>query len=505
MYLTLSIPLAQESSPTSTENIKVKSGLLRGISDAGLTIYKGIPYAAAPVGELRWRPPQRPAAWSDTFTADAFGPSCPQIAPPYRPVPLGDISEDCLTLNIWTPATSNSQPLPVMVWIHGGSYTSGAGTWPTYDGTFFAQNGIVLVTINYRLGHLGFFAHPALSKAQSDEPLGNYGLLDQIAALEWVQRNIAAFGGDPNNVTIFGESAGGGSVNFLMVSPAAKGLFHGAISQSGISGMMIDRHLTESRGGKPSMEAFGQDVAARLGIEDGPDTVARLRALSIDQLLSVDHPPELRTGPAVDGDIVPDSVGLLFARGMQLNVPYIAGSNSWEGALAMGDRSALPDFFGGNDMSTIESIYRQMEEPDLKQAWYGDITFLGPARYLVTQMKNVTAPSYFYHFSYLTESQRGKFPGVRHGGELAYVFGTLPNSEGGAPARDVEMSRSINAYWVAFAKTGNPNGDDRPIWPIYTRDKNAHLEFSDTIESRRHLFKERLDFHERQYEILIID
>jgi len=500
VYLTPSISLAQESSPINTETINVESGLLRGINDAGLTIYKGIPYAAPPVGELRWRPPQRPATWSGTLAADTFGPSCPQVAPSYRPVPLGEINEDCLTLNIWAPAASDSYPLPVMVWIHGGSYTTGAGTWPTYDGSAFAQNGVVLVTINYRLGHLGFFAHPALSEAQAGEPLGNYGLLDQIAALEWVKRNISAFGGDPNRVTIFGESAGGGSVNFLMISPAAKGLFHRAISQSGISGMMIDRHLSENRDNKLSMEAHGQEVAVTLGIEDGPNLVTKLRALSIDELLSVEHPSGLRTGPAVDGDTVPDSVGILFAEGRQRNVPFIAGGNSWEGALAMGERSSLPDFFGDNDMSTVESIYGQMQESDLKQAWYGDQIFLGPARYLVTQMKNVTAPSYYYHFSYLTESQRGKFPGVRHGGELAYVFGSLPNPEGGAPVRDVEMSRMINSYWAAFAKTGDPNGDDRPIWSIYNRTENTHLEFADTVETRRYLLKERLDFHESQYE-----
>ena len=172
--MTPSISLAQESSSISTETINVESGLLRGINDAGLTIYKGIPYAAPPVGELRWRAPQQPANWSDTLAADTFGPSCPQVAPSYRSVPLGEISEDCLTLNIWAPAANDSDPLPVMVWIHGGSYTSGAGTWPTYDGSVFAQNGVVLVTINYRLGHLGFFAHPALSETQAGEPLGNY-------------------------------------------------------------------------------------------------------------------------------------------------------------------------------------------------------------------------------------------------------------------------------------------------------------------------------------------
>ncbi len=476
--------------------VSTASGTVIGQIEEGIAAYKGIPFAAPPVGALRWRPPQPVPGWSDALVADRFGPSCPQTQPPWRTDPLGPTSEDCLTLNIYAP-TVKARNLPVMVWIHGGGYTGGSGSWPTFDGTKLAQDGVVVVTINYRLGRLGFFAHSALSTAQEGEPLGNYGLLDQIAALQWVQENIAGFGGNPRNVTIFGESAGGGSVNFLMVSPLAADLFHRAISQSGGGGLSIDRHLTEKRGELPSMEAEGDAVARAFGIDDGSGVVARLRRLTADQLLSLPYPSFNRTGPAVDGTVIPDSVGILFRTGLQHDVPFLAGFNSWEGALvASGQQKVLE----GRDRSELEVVYGQMSEEALGEAWFADTVFVGPTRYLATHMAHVSSPAFLYYFTFLPEAQRGKLPGVRHGGELPYVFGTLGSGRAEVTQAEIEMSDLVRKYWVQFAKSGDPNGTGRPKWPKYSRERDQLLDFGIEVAVREQLFKARLDYHESEFE-----
>ncbi len=507
LFLTLmtSVALIEIAHSASNLNtaavVRTDSGLVRGVVGQGIVSYKGIPYVAPPIGELRWRPPQPTEAWSGIYEADAFGPICPQRGSLFPPLPIGETSEDCLTLNVWAPAGEAEGSAPVMVWIHGGGYRRGLGSSPLYDGTKLAEQGVVVVTFNYRLGRLGFFTHPSLSIAQADELLGNYGFMDQIAVLEWVQRNIGAFGGDPDNVTIFGESAGGGSVNFLMISPQAKGLFHRAIAQSAGNGMAVDQHLTETRGRARSLEEIGKEFAANLGVKEDGDLIANLRALSVDQVMSETPQGGALSGPVVDGNLIPDSIALLFSQGKQHDVPYLAGGNSWEGAIVAQSPGAYDSFFHGRDMTEIEALYGKRTQTDMVQAWFGDATFLSPARYLVTEMANVSSASYLYHFSYVTGSQRTNMPGVPHGGEIAYVFGTLPTMTDQVTDRDIALSKLVSAYWVQFARTGDANGGGRPKWPAYSREQDVLLEFGDNILLHANLLKQRLDFHEYEYKM----
>ncbi len=315
------------------DTVKVAQGALHGATAGSVTSFKGVPFAAAPVGELRWKPPAPAARWSGVREATAFGPACMQMGRA-RAGGTQNQSEDCLLLNVWTPATAKpGAKLPVMVWIHGGAFIQGTASSTFYDGTHFAERGVVLVNVNYRLGRLGFFAHPALSAEAAGGPLGSYGLMDNIAALKWVKANIAQFGGDPGNVTIFGESAGGILVNFLMAAPDARGLFHKAISQSGFGrseGMPI-------RGDAPrTAEKQGLTYAASVGITDtGPAAAKALRALTAQQLsapVSGLGDPAI-PGPIVDGVLMKEGPASAFRAGREAKVPYITGGNSFEASL----------------------------------------------------------------------------------------------------------------------------------------------------------------------------
>jgi para-nitrobenzyl esterase len=284
-----------------------------------------------------------------------------------------------------------------------------------------------------------------------------------------------------------------------MVTPATNGLFHRAIAQSAGNGMAVDQHLSVTRGRTRSLEEIGKEFAANLGVKENSDLIENLRALSVDQVTSETPLGGMLSGPVVDGDLIPDSVALLFAQGKQHDVPYLAGGNSWEGAIVAGSSGAYNSFFRGRDMAEIEALYGERTQTELVEAWFGDATFLSPVRYLVTEMANVSSPSYLYHFSFVTESQRGDVPGVPHGGEIAYVFGTLPTMIDQITDRDVELSKLVSAYWVQFAKTGDPNGGGRLAWPVYSRGHDELLEFGDDISLHRNLLKQRLDFHENSY------
>ena len=319
------------SALTANDTVRVEGGLISGSVDDGVRSYKGIPFAAPPVGELRWKAPQPVAAWEGVRECNDFGPDCPQAPYPqsslYYSAPRKQ-SEDCLYLNVWTAAKA-AEKRPVMVWIHGGALTRGSGATRAYDGTALAKKGVVLVTINYRLGPLGYLAHPELTAESPNRSSGNYGALDQIAALKWVQKNIAAFGGDPGRVTIFGESAGSWSVNALVASPLARGLFHRAIGQSGGSfGPMT--YLKEDREGRPSAEKIGEAFAKAAGA----DSIKALRAQPAEKIVEVfNSDPEgrkFRTQPNVDGWALPDEIRNIFAQGKQNEVPVIVGSNANE-------------------------------------------------------------------------------------------------------------------------------------------------------------------------------
>ena len=505
----------------SQPSVEIAQGRLTGLSGGGVHQFRGIPYAAPPVGGLRWRSPQPPASWPGTRDATAFGAACPQeLRPGYSLEALRDLpmQEDCLYLNVWTPDTAPAQPLPVMVWILPGSFLMGDGSMPRYESSALARQGVVAVTFNYRLGILGQFAHPALRRTQPEEPLGNYHLMDQVAALAWVRDNIAAFGGDPDNVTIFGMSAGGVSVNYHLASPVSAGLFHKAISQS--SGVRIgrDRHISEDQPGLPSLETEGGMIAGKLGV-DGSDTevLESLRSLTMEQVLEFQRNNTLGIGgslnPIIDGRLVTGNLGEIFRNGQQALVPYLTGATSWEGSLLGWAPSAEP-ILGALQVSReqADALY---DEPDwrlLNNKLYADF-FLESQRHLATLHAAAGQPTWVYFFSRLLDAHREDFPGAAHGAETNYVFQTLGSLSGTAgPGRrglfgyrvsdnDLEYARQLSAYWVQFARTGDPNGGGRPGWPVVTPGNDLLLDFAqhgpvvlrDFRPERRDFFRAHFD------------
>jgi len=491
--------------------VRIEHGVLRGSAENGLEIFRGVPYAAPPVGALRWRAPQPVAEWRDIKQATRFGAECPQpVDRDESPGPYMD--EDCLTLNVWAPTGVSGRPRPVMVWIHGGSFKHGAGSRPSYDGAQLARQGIVVVTINYRLGHLGIFAHPQLSRIKTGEPLGNYAIMDQIAALEWVRRNIARFGGDADTVTVFGYSAGGKSVLTLMVSPYAKGLFHRAIAQSG-GGRIgeVPQHLAKTVPGNPSLESEGEGMARYFNIETSNDVVAALRDLAADDIVDYAnrHGPRGTRSPVVDGNIVPAGIVRLFEQGRQHDVPMMIGANSWEGSILSARsvaaiRQSNQRLLGNQDPEQLRELYGDVDiDTIISGPWFRDWAFLTSARYLSRQMRRVSSPAYLYLFDYVAESLKPKVPGAAHGSEVGYVFETLAHPEAGVSVgavteRDTQVAEAVSAYWVAFAKTGNPNSPGLPDWARYGLESDGLLYIGDPIETRHAYAKESLDYHERR-------
>ncbi|MBL8265943.1 carboxylesterase/lipase family protein [Steroidobacter sp.] len=460
---------------TKPEQARIDSGELAGVVADDIVSFKGIPYAAPPVGKLRWRAPQPVAAWRGVRKADQVGALCSQkinttdngVGPP-------PASEDCLTLNVFAPTVRPKQLLPVMFWIHGGGFVNGSGTAALYDGTELAKQGVVVVTINYRLGRLGFFAHPALVKEAPKELQGNYALLDQIAALHWVKRNIAAFGGDAGNVTIFGESAGGAAVNALMIAPPARGLFHKAISQSGLGRdrrLFLDRKAPD---GRASALEEGAKFAAKLGVANGD--LAALRALSAETIVNATE-QFAETNPIIDGKLLLENVDVAFAAGRQAPVPYLAGSNALEFAFyseslpgALGEAMRFP----AEQRAQLVSAYGG--EDNFKANVLSDVLFTEAARELTRLHAKAKHPAYLYRFSVLSEHAPPTVKATPHAQERQHVFKTLETSPWKTDANDERAANLISAYWVAFAKTGNPNGGGRPEWPLASGD-NRVFEF----------------------------
>jgi len=481
--------------------VRVESGELQGVVADGVESFKGIPFAAPPVGDLRWRPPQPPARWTGGRQAAEFGADCMQgrFGPPpsaatgtTAPVP----SEDCLFLNVWRPAAATARNLPVMVWIYGGGFVGGSSASPNTSGIGFAKQGIVLVAMNYRVGRFAFFAHPALSRERPDENKGNYAYMDQVAALQWVKRNIAAFGGHPDNVTIFGFSAGGVSVHSMLASPQARGLFHKAIAQSGGSRDSVLTARPMSKDGVDpnypvSAETIGMQFAKSMGIE-GTDqnALAKLRSLSAEQVLRGapaqpgTNAPSYETTPILDGKLITETAESAYKVRRQPRVPLLAGSNSADTAGNRIKAATKDEFFArfGKWSEQARAAYDPDGSTDvatLVSRANDDFGQAEPARFAANAFAANGSPAYLYRFSYVQSALREKLrAGTPHGGEISYVFGTLAAGRGVTPsAEDLAVSRMAQSYWVNFARNGDPNGAGLPIWPRDDSKKDVIFEF----------------------------
>jgi para-nitrobenzyl esterase len=470
--------------------------------------YKGVPFAAPPVGELRWKPPQPIQPWAGIRACTKIGAFCPQPKQIAFTHEDGQQSEDCLYLNVWTPAKDEHAKLPVMFWIHGGGYTTGSGGLKAYDGEILSRCGVVVVTINYRLGPFGFFAHPLLTKESEHGSSGNYGMLDQIFALQWVQKNIMAFGGDPNCVMIFGESAGSASVSRLMVTPLAKGLFHRALGQSG-GPIGQNRLLKESKGRTESAEAMGERLSKALSCETAPDALAALRGKTPEEILKAADPAQglfgkgMKFGPVVDGWVLPDDPGRMWEQGKQHPVPFLTGSNADEGTIflrqlpikrVLGYRLILRTMYGTH-ADELFKLFPAEKDEDVPEALNKLTTvsaFAYAAREMVRSMEKIKQPSGLYRFSRVPETAKGRSLGAFHGLEIAYTFGNV-RPEFVLDETDRKLSETMRAYWVNFAKTGNPNGEGLPDWPIYCAEKDQYLELGDTVEAKVGLYREACD------------
>ncbi len=528
--------------------VKLDTGMVSGVQgkNAEVREFKGIPYAAPPVGDLRWKPPQPAAKWEGVRAGDQFGNSCMQggggggrgrggakggpapaatgAAPGGTPggpgggapggAPRGGAargpagpanSEDCLFLNVWTAAKSASEKRPVMVWLHPGGYTSGSGSAAGTDGENLAMKGAVLVTINYRLGIFGFFAHPELTQESPHHASGNYAFLDQQAALQWVQRNIGGFGGDPRRVLVFGDSAGSTSIGNLVVSPLSKGLFQRALGESGAWLGLGIAPVTKLA----AAEQAGVRTAEGLGAK----SLGELRAKSAAEVLAAGG----RTGPVIDGWFLPDDPANIYAQGKQNDVPLLLGSNKDEATFFQGPTTAamftqsskmrygdLADAFfkiytaGSDDEATVSSF-----------AAFRDQLGFVMRNWAASQVRTGKSKAYVYYFTHEPPMAGGNPPpsdvvtarqqGATHGAEAAYVF---ENLQGNRPWTDLDrkLSDTISSYWVNFAANGDPNGKGLPVWPAFDEKKNQRLILGDLIESGADLTKEQITLYQQYYE-----
>lgn len=463
--------------------VKVEEGLLQGTFKDGLTVYLGIPFAAPPVGDLRWRAPEPAAKWEGVRQADTFGPDPIQA----WGSPEGK-SEDCLYLNVWTPAASASDRIPVFVWIYGGGFNGGATSDPLFNGEKLAKKGVVLVSIAYRVGQLGFMANPELSAESAHHVSGNYGLLDMIAALKWIKKNIAAFGGDPKRVTIFGESAGGIAVSMLCASPVAKGLFEGAISESG--GSFGPTRTTTYPGENMKRLADAEQAGVAYMKTAGVSSIEALRKIPADKL------PKIRglAWPIVDGYVIPDDQYKLYEAGKFNDTPILVGYNSDEGA------SFSPPKTPDDYISGVKKRYGKFADALLKAYPVGKTTVPKTARDLMRdaafgwqtwswarlQSKIGKSKAYLYYFDHhpdfpMDSPKAGH--GSPHGQEIAYVFQHLNPSSPEATDTDEQISEAMATYWTNFAKYGNPNGKGVPEWPAFSDSNPVVMHFDQTAHT----------------------
>jgi para-nitrobenzyl esterase len=491
------------------ETVTIESGKLKGAAADGVVSFKGIPFAAPPVGDLRWRPPQPVVKWSGVRDASAYGHDCMQLPFPSDAAPLGTTpAEDCLVLNVWVPE-HHAGNLPVLVWIYGGGFVNGGSSPAVYDGSQFAKRGLVFVSFNYRVGRFGFFAHPALTKESKDGLLGNYGYMDQIAAMKWVQRNISAFGGDPHQVTVFGESAGGGAVHMLMTSPLSHGLFQRAVVESGGGRTLLpSTGLHEGIGDRPSAEEIGTAFAKKNGISgDDAEALKKLRELPaetvVDGLNMASMGPAASTypGPMIDGKIVTDPVEALYKEGKYQHVPMIVGANSMDIGFSWAhteDELFAP--FGAN-AEAAKVAYDAANSKNLMALGMkvaADQFMIEPARFVAQTLSSQGGSVWEYRFAYVAGSMRSQWPGAPHATEIPFVFDTVKAKYGAQLTdEDESIARQTNEYWANFAKTGNPNGGTLPNWPRYTISDDLLVIQSGGPKAEPDPWKTRLDLAQK--------
>jgi len=492
------------------ETVKVDGGQVAGVEVGGVRVFKGIPFAAPPVGDLRWKPPEPVVPWTGVRKADAFGPQCMQL-----PLPTGSpyasdpapMSEDCLYLNVWTSAGANEKR-PVMMWIYGGGWTIGAASAASdgvfiYDGAMLARKGVVVVTPNYRLGALGFLAYPELTAESPHHSSGNYAILDHIAALQWVRKNISAFGGDPANVAIFGESAGSASVNVTQATPLARGMFHKAIGESAARFWPF----TPTGPFTPTLgQAEQRGVALARAV--GADSLKALRSVPAEKLVAVrSFVPSI----TVDDWVLPADVRTIFAQKKQSAVPVLVGSNADEWTLlAAAFDTAFPTTMEGFHQRVdaqfpglakeFDEVYPVKSTDDIAPA----LMHVGRDNGLTLQMRTwarmVTAAgrkAFLYQFTRIPQSPNANAWGAFHAAEIPYVFGNLRFPTVTYTETDRSLSATMSSYWVNFAKTGDPNGKGLPRWAAYDPDSEPYLDLGDPVQLKHHLLKAQLDFLER--------
>jgi para-nitrobenzyl esterase len=498
---------------SSAPVVQIQSGKVRGIERNGIMIFKGIPFAQPPVGDLRWAPPQPAKAWDGVRDATDFGHDCMQLPVPNDDTPLLTTpSEDCLYLNVWAPEHA-TEPLPVMVWIYGGGFVSGGTSPAVTSGANFAHDGIVFISFNYRLGRFGFFAFPAL--VERGGLVGNYAFMDQIAALKWVRRNIRAFGGNPFDVTIFGESAGGMSVNLLLTSPLARGLFNQAMIESGGGrANLLGPAPLDHPGphGQRSAVEDGIAFAKSMGIEGtGAEALAALHALRAEKIvngLSMASMREQRntySGPMVDGKIMVQPPEDVFRAGQEAKVPLVVGANTRDIGFARPETlDELFKQFGAREAEARKVFDPSGHEPAQQVGYKIAATkmMIEPARFVARSLARAGAPAYQYRFGYVASALRNTTPGAPHSSEVPYVFDTIRESlwsdfGKGITQQDLATARDMHAYWVNFVKTGDPNGPGLPSWSTITPDGNQLMNFTeDGPKGGTDPWKDRLDLVE---------
>ena len=501
----------------ANDQVKTDSGMVEGANAAspGVRAFRGIPFAAPPIGELRWNAPQPVRPWKGVLKVSEFGPRCMQ-SPVFSDMIFRDradkpMNEDCLYLNVWTPAKSAQDRLAVMVWFYGGGFQAGSSSEPRYDGENFAKKGIIVVSVNYRLGVFGFFSHPELTKTSGVHASGNYGLMDQIAGLRWVKQNIAAFGGDPEEVTIAGESAGSLSVSALMASPLAKGLFRGAIGESGA---FFGRPPAGS-----AMQTLGETekTGAKFAESVGAKDLAALRAESAEDLLSAAQKDRsLQFWPSVDGYVLPKDVANMFAEGKQAHVPLLAGWNAEEASWAVVYAKEKPTAqtfpqqlrarFDDRAAEILKLYPASNDEEARKSAIdLASDLFIVYITWEWLEMQNKTGQAGVYGYVFdrtppvapdtQVDGVSPKQLGARHACEIEYVFGTLRSQPNPWEPVDFKISDAMASYWANFTKTGDPNGPGLAKWPVYAGGAGPRMmHFAEEIQAVPQAHRDRYEF-----------